>query len=181
LAFILLAGGIFGKTGPGHLLRGLIPIIPWFIILVLLQILLMPKSGAGTVVFAYGNFSLSLEELFRVLGILLRISTLMALLSLYSAGTPLRETMRSLNRFLGHFSRFGFPSRDASLAAGISLRFVPILTEEAERIVSAQLSRGARKGKIRMILSMVVPLFLRALERSEAMVKAMMLRLYRRK
>jgi energy-coupling factor transport system ATP-binding protein len=181
LAFILFAGRFLGKTGPGHLLRGLIPIIPWFIILILLQILFMPKSGAGTIVFSHGNFSLTLEELFRVLAILLRLSALMSLLSLYSAVTPLRETLRSLNRFLSHFSRFGFPSRDAALAAGISLRFVPILTEEAERIVTAQLSRGAGKGKITMILSMVVPLFLRALERSEAMAKAMMLRLYRRK
>jgi energy-coupling factor transport system ATP-binding protein len=194
LALTLFAGRILGKTGPGYLFRGMVPIIPWLIIILLLQIFFMPKNGAGmsppkleepgfppgTVVFSYGHFYLTLQELFRVLGIFLRLSALMSLLSLYSAVTPLRETMGALNRFLGHFSRFGFPSRDASLAAGISLRFVPILTEEAEHIVSAQLSRGTRKGKISMILSTVVPLFLRALERSGTMAKAMMLRLYQR-
>jgi energy-coupling factor transporter transmembrane protein EcfT len=102
----------------------------------------------------------------------------MALLSLYTAVTPLRETMGAVNRFLSFFGRFGFPARDISLAAGIALRFVPVLTEEAERIAAAQLSRGARKGRVKMILSTVVPLFLRALERSEALARAMLLRGY---
>jgi energy-coupling factor transport system permease protein len=180
LVFTLLSGRFLGRTGPAHLLRGLVPIAPWIVVIMVLQLFFTSPSDTGRVLFSRYFIQITVDELFRILAILFRVSSLMAMLSLYSAVTPLRETMGAINSFLSVFGRFGFPSRDVSLAAGIALRFVPVLTEEAERIVTAQLSRGGKKKRLGMILSMMAPLFLRALERSEALAKAMMLRLYRR-
>ncbi|MDR1930329.1 MAG: energy-coupling factor transporter transmembrane protein EcfT, partial [Treponema sp.] len=116
----------------------------------------------------------------RAAAVFLRIAAFAALLSLYSAVTPLRETLGALKDFFTLFAPLGFPAGDLSLAAGITLRFVPVFAEEAERIVCARLSRGGRGGKTGMIFSMALPLFLRVLERSETLVSAMTLRLYRR-
>jgi energy-coupling factor transporter transmembrane protein EcfT len=102
----------------------------------------------------------------------------MALLSLYTAVTTPEASINTVKRKLAPLSRLGIPAGDIALAAGVALRFIPVLTGEAERIVTAQLSRGSGKGRIRTTVTMVVPLLLRALERSETLARAMMLRLY---
>jgi energy-coupling factor transporter transmembrane protein EcfT len=163
LALTLLSGGLLGKVGPKHLLRSLLPIAPWIIIIMAIQIAYSGINEAGIV---------------RAAALLFRLAALVALLSLYSAVTPFRETVAAVNAFFGLLKPAGFPSREASLAVGIAFRFVPILSEEAERIVTAQLSRGGRKNRFSMAFSMIIPLILRALERSEKLAKAMALRRY---
>jgi energy-coupling factor transporter transmembrane protein EcfT len=67
------------------------------------------------------------------------------------------------------------------MIGAVALRFVPVLAEEAERIATAQLSRGggySGKGRVRAGVALTVPLFLRSLERAEALATAMELRLY---
>lgn len=160
LAAVLAAGGTAGKTGPRLLLRGMVPLLPWVFMVAALQV-----------------FSGGQAALVRAVSMVLQLAFLAALFSLYSAVTPLRETLRTVNVF---FSAF-LPketARDLSMGAGVALRFVPALTEEAERIVTAQLSRGGKKGRLAMVFSMIIPLFLRTLERSEKLAKAFSLRLY---
>jgi energy-coupling factor transporter transmembrane protein EcfT len=161
LTATIAAGWFFGKIWPGRLLQGFFRILPWLLIVCTIQLAL--------------HF-----YLMRPLALILRIGTLSALLSLFYAVTPLREFIGIFNRLFSFFALFGFPARDFSLAMGIALRFIPILSEEAENIVCAQLSRGGKKGRVRMAAALAVPLFLRALERADALAKAMTLRCYRR-
>jgi energy-coupling factor transport system ATP-binding protein len=160
LAAILAAGRAAGKTGPRLLLRGMIPLLPWAFMVAALQVF----TGGQT-------------ALVRAASMVLQLAFLSALFSLYSAVTPLRETLRAVNAF---FSAF-LPketAQDFSMGAGVALRFVSALAEEAERIVTAQFSRGGKKSRLTLVFSMIVPLFLRALERSEKLAKAFSLRLY---
>ena len=69
----------------------------------------------------------------------------------------------------------------------IALRFIPTLAEELERIMKAQVSRGAdlgQSGRLRFIrqaralLPLIVPLFVGALQRAEDLVLAMEARCY---
>jgi energy-coupling factor transporter transmembrane protein EcfT len=53
-------------------------------------------------------------------------------------------------------------------------RFVPILAQEAELIVCAQMSRGG--GRRRDRLAMIIPLLLRALTRARKVAEAMTMR-----
>jgi energy-coupling factor transporter transmembrane protein EcfT len=65
---------------------------------------------------------------------------------------------------------------------GIALRFVPLLTAEAEHIAASQISRGAKTrgpAVLSAFKAMLIPLFLRSLERAGALAQAMLLRLYR--
>jgi energy-coupling factor transporter transmembrane protein EcfT len=179
-ALALLAGGLAGRVGPKHLLRGLIPVLPYMGILVFFQLAFGWPGDFSPVLVSLGPLSVTMDEINRSLALLCRYGALMTLLSLYTAVTPLRESLRAIGRALRPLSRFGIPGGDIALAVGIALRFVPVLTEEAERIVTAQLSRGGGKGRIRTALAMAAPLFLRALERSETLAQAMVLRLYHR-
>jgi energy-coupling factor transport system ATP-binding protein len=169
----LAAGRFAGRVGPLHLLRGLISLAPWLVIL-----------GSLSLVYGRPRF-----DYMRPLALVLRAAALTAMVSLYSAVTSPTKILRSVHRFFSGLGRFCLPHkagkrivkipfRDLSLAAGITARFVPVLTEEAERIVTAQLSRGGKKSRPGMAFSMVIPLFLRALERAEILAKAIMLRCY---
>jgi energy-coupling factor transport system ATP-binding protein len=177
LAFTLAAGAAAGRVEPKHLLRGFIPAAPYLTLLVLFQLVFSQPGDASTVLLTLGPVSVTVWELFRGAVLISQLGALMTLLSLYTAVTPLRETLAAVNKALLPLARTGFPARDVSLVIGIALRFVPVLTEEAERIVTAQLSRGGRGG-MRSAFGMIIPLFLRALERSETLAKAMVLRLY---
>jgi energy-coupling factor transporter transmembrane protein EcfT len=177
LILALAAGAVFGNVEPKHLLRGFIPAFPYLCFLALLQALFTWAGDTSAVIFSLGPVLVTGSELLRSLLLVCQLGALMTLLSLYTAVTPLRETLAAFDRALLPLSRTGIPVRDISLILGIALRFVPVLTGEAERIVTARLSRGGRGG-LRSAPGMIIPLFLRALERSETLAKAMALRLY---
>jgi energy-coupling factor transport system ATP-binding protein len=177
LLFTVIAGAAAGKVEPKHLLRGFIPAFPYLALFALFQVIFTWAGDQSAALLSLGPVSITKDELVRSVLLVSQLGALMTLLSLYTALTPLRETLAAFDRALNPLSRIGLPARDISLIIGIALRFVPVLTEEAERIISAQLSRGGRGG-LRSAPGMIVPLFLRALERSETLAKAMVLRLY---
>ncbi|MDR1507668.1 MAG: ATP-binding cassette domain-containing protein [Treponema sp.] len=176
LALILVTGAAAGRIGPGHLLRGLVTLTPWLLVITALQQLY--SGQGGTVILPLGRISITAENLVRSASLFVRVALLTSLFSLYSAVTPLRETLEAFNSGLSLFRPLGFPSGDVSLGVGIAMRFVPVLEEEAERIVTAQLSRGGKKSRVGMMASIIVPLFLRSLERMEKLTVAVVLRLY---
>ncbi|MDR2184602.1 MAG: ATP-binding cassette domain-containing protein [Treponema sp.] len=178
LILVLAAGALAGKAGPGHLLRGMIPALPYIGLIFFIQLFFPRPQDTSRVLFTLGAFSFTAGSVLRIIFLFCRLGALMALLSLYTAVTTLEASVNAVKRGLAPLSRLGIPAGDIALAIGIALRFIPALTGEAERIVTAQLSRGSGKGRIRTAMTMVVPLLLRALERSETLAKAMTLRLY---
>lgn len=96
--------------------------------------------------------------------------------------TPI-ELTDGLERLLLPLKRFKLPVHEFVLMVTLSLRFLPILIQEAERIKNAQLSRGASlegtlMHKVRNIVPMVVPLFLSAIRRADELALAMEARHY---
>jgi len=177
-----IAGVIGGKISLKPLLKNLIPIVPCLVILAFFQFLFSWPGDRSVRLLVLGPFSLTMDELNHAVSLACRLAALTTLLSLYTAVTPLRETLKAIQRGLSPLARIGLPVRDISLSIGIALRFVPVLTEEAERIVTAQISRGGGyngRKRIRAAIAMIVPLFLRALERAETLANAMVLRHYR--
>ena len=77
-----------------------------------------------------------------------------------------------------------FPVHEIAMTISLALRFIPTLLEETDRIMKAQASRGVdfQNGKfsekIRAIISLIVPLFISALQRSEELANAMEARGY---
>lgn len=115
-----------------------------------------------------------------------RITSFVFLTSLITMTATTTELTHGLEQLLRPFQRVGVPAHEVALVFTIAFRFVPIIAEEAERIIKAQVSRGAQLGGrfwrpdqlARLLLPIMVPLFLSALRRAEDLIQAMEARGY---
>ena len=86
--------------------------------------------------------------------------------------------------YMTPFKIISFPVSEIAMTLSIALRFIPTLLDETDRIMKAQASRGVdfnhgRLGKrIKAIISLIIPLFVSAIERSEELSNAMEARGY---
>lgn len=116
------------------------------------------------------------EMSFFVVIRLLIIITLSTVLTLTTKPTDLTQGIEKLMRPL---KVIGISSEDFALIISISLRYIPTILDEANKIMLAQASRGADfaegklKDKIKQIISLLVPMFIIAFKRSEDLADAM--------
>ena len=77
-----------------------------------------------------------------------------------------------------------FPAHEIAMTLSIALRFIPTLLDETERIMKAQASRGVDFNhgglfkRFGAVIALIIPLFVSALERSEGLANAMIVRGY---
>ena len=77
-----------------------------------------------------------------------------------------------------------FPVHEIAMTLSIALRFIPTLLDETDRIMKAQASRGVDFNhggifkRFGAIIALIIPLFVSALERSEELANAMIVRGY---
>jgi energy-coupling factor transport system permease protein len=114
----------------------------------------------------------------------LRLAVVVLTASLMTLTTQPLELTQGLERLLSPLSRFGFPAHELAMMVTISLRFIPVLVDEAERLRKAQLARGADFGggpirRTRSLIPLLVPLFVSAFERADRLALAMESRCYR--
>ena len=76
-----------------------------------------------------------------------------------------------LEKGLGFLKRFHVPVHEISMMMSIALRFIPILVEETDKIMKAQMARGAdfESGNLVQKAQAVIPLFRRATDLAMAM------------
>ena len=104
------------------------------------------------------------------------IVTLSTILTLTTKPTDLTHGIECLMRPL---KKIGFNSEDFALIISLSLRYIPTIFDEAQKIMAAQASRGADfsegklKDKLKQIISLLVPMFIIAFMRSEELADAM--------
>ena len=104
------------------------------------------------------------------------------LLPLTTTPLSLADGMESV---LSPFKRFGVPVHECAMMMGVALRFLPLLMEETDRIVKAQLSRGARLDqgnpvqRMKAFLPVIIPLFVVIFKRADELAMAMEARGYR--
>ena len=101
----------------------------------------------------------------------------MSLLTLTTATLDITDAFEFLLR---PFRRIGVPAHELSMMMGIALRFLPQFTFELQTVYRAQISRGATfsKGRLRMLASLMVPLFTSAFRHAETLSSAMDARCY---
>ena len=81
--------------------------------------------------------------------------------------------------------RFHMPVHEVSMMMSIALRFIPILVEETDKIMKAQMARGAdfESGNLiqraKSMIPILVPLFISAFRRATDLAMAMEARCYR--
>ncbi len=163
------------------ILRGLRPILILLLITVLFNAFLTP----GETLFRIGSWTVTREGLVFSAVAAVRLILLMVTASLLTLTTsPIRLT-DGIERILRPLVPLGVPAHELALMMTIALRFIPTLTEEADRIMRAQAARGAdfQSGnlinRLRGLIPVLVPLFVAAFRRADELATAMEARGYR--
>ena len=178
--FAVMAVGI-SKISIRMVLRSIKPL--WIIILLTLAIHVF--STPGTVLYNLGPLTVTQEGLRMGILMSLRLVLLIAVSSLLTFTTSPIALTDGIERLLNPFRRLGVPAHELAMMMTIALRFIPTLLEEADRIMKAQMARGAdfSSGNIlkraKNMVPLLVPLFISAFRRADELAVAMEARCYR--
>ena len=97
--------------------------------------------------------------------------------------TP-NQLTNGLETALAPLNKINVPVHSIAMMMSIALRFIPILIEETDKIMKAQMARGAdfEQGnlvqKAKAMVPLLVPLFVSAFRRAEDLAMAMEARCY---
>lgn len=165
-----------------YILKGLKPV--WFLIaFTFLLHLFVTKEGE--VITTILGWDLHRGALIQGASISLRFFLLIMVTSLLTLTTTPIEITDAIEQLLGPLKKFRFPVHELALMMSISLRFIPTLMQETEKISKAQASRGvdfrtgAFKDRIKAVIPLLVPLFVSAFKRAEELAMAMEARGYK--
>ena len=129
--------------------------------------------------------SLSLSQGGLLLGLLftLRLTLMIVYAALLTLTTTPIELTDGIEKMLTPLRRYRFPVHEFALMMTLTLRFIPILLREAERIRNAQLSRGVSvEGslleRVRNVIPMLLPLLMSAIRKADDLATAMAARHY---
>lgn len=113
-----------------------------------------------------------------------RLLTVIALSSLLTYTTSPLSITRGLESLLAPLARLRFPVQDFSLMMMMAIRFIPVLTDETDRVWKAQRSRGAdlRRGGLKVrsatLMSIILPVFTGLFRRADELAVALEARGY---
>ena len=180
-ALLVLATLRLARISLNFALRGLLAPLPFLLILALLQVFFNGQPDSGPVFFTIAGLVVGLSDIGVALMLLERFSTLVLALSLASYTLSTGELTVGLGYLLRPLARIGLPAHDFVMMLQVSLRFLPLLAQTAERIAKSQAARGADwdahggnlLARVRRIIPLIVPMFLVSLRRAETMALAM--------
>ena len=182
LAALFLAAMIRLSNVPfRYIVRGMKTILFLLLITVCFNLFLTP----GEVIWQFGFLKMSREGLSFAIKMALRLSLLIlgsSIMTLTTTPTQLTDALESLMRPL---KKIHVPVHEISMMMSIALRFIPILMEETDKIMKAQIARGADfesrnlVKKIKSLVPLLVPLFISAFRRANDLAMAMEARCYR--
>jgi len=138
----------------------------------------------GTRMLKVGVFSIYSGGLEKGLVSAGRMTLFIAFAAVLSFTTQPDRIANALSHVLRPIQKIGIPIDRFSLMLSLSLRFIPTIFEEAERIWKAQVSRGFSladlplKVKAKRIIALLVPVTSSAFRRAESLADAMEARNY---
>lgn len=115
----------------------------------------------------------------------LRLIYLVVGSSIMTLTTTPNQLTDGMEKSLGFLKAVKVPVHEISMMMSIALRFIPILVEETDKIMKAQMARGAdfESGnliqKAKSMVPLLVPLFISAFRRATDLAMAMEARCYR--
>lgn len=115
----------------------------------------------------------------------IRLAMLIVGTSLLTLTTSPIALTDGIERVLNPFKKIGLPVHELAMMMTIALRFIPTLLDETDKIMKAQMSRGAdfesKKliNRAKSLVPLLVPLFVSAFRRADELAMAMEARCYR--
>lgn len=164
-----------------YMLRGLKSIV----IIVCFSLIMTMLFTKGTVWIKIGFIQITFEGVRLAVFLGIRIVLLVIGSSLMTLTTTPNALTDGLETGLGFLRVIHFPVHAMAMMMSIALRFIPILTEEADKIMRAQMARcadfeeGGMWQRIRSMVPLFVPLIISAFRRAADLALAMDARCYR--
>jgi energy-coupling factor transport system permease protein len=164
-----------------YIYLGLRPIF-WLIIFTFILHLFFTKNGE--LLFQWGWITIYEEGVRMGILISIRFFLLIIMTSLLTLTTTPIELTDAIETLLGPLKKVKFPVHELALMMSISLRFIPTLMDETEKIMKAQMARGVEfssgsiKSRIQAIIPLLIPLFVNSFKRAEELAIAMEARGY---
>ena len=181
LATIVLAVCIKMSHVPfSFITRGLKAVL----ILLLISVSFNIFFTGGTELIRIGFIRITYEGLKLAGFMALRLIYLVLGSSIMTLTTTPTQLTDGLEKGLGFLNHFKVPVHDIAMMMSIALRFIPILTDETDKIIRAQKARGADfdTGNIikraKAMVPILVPLFIAAFRRASDLALAMEARCY---
>lgn len=164
-----------------YLVKGIKPL--WVILLItfLINAMLTP----GKILVQYWIFKVTVEGLQVGCFMILRLILLVVGTSLLTLTTSPIELTEGIEKLLNPLRKIGVPAHEIAMMMTISLRFIPTLLDETDKIMKAQMARGADfeskniTERAKSLIPLLVPLFISAFRRADELAMAMESRCYR--
>ena len=178
---VLIACLAISKIKPKAVLRGLKPVFIIICITVILNIFFMRGE---TVLFQYRAIVITQEGVLTAVFMAARFMMLIVGAFLLTYTTSPITLTDGIERMLSPLKKIKLPVHEFAMMMSITLRMIPTLIEETDKIMSAQRSRGAdfETGglikRAKAILPLIIPLFISAFRRADELATAMESRCY---
>lgn len=181
IATIFLCGVIKASGVPfKFMVKGLKAIMVLMLITAVFNLFLTP----GETLVSFWILEISKEGLTNAVLMAIRLTYLILGTSIMTLTTTPNQLTDGLEKSLMPLSKIGVPVHAIAMMMSIALRFIPILIEETDKIMKAQMARGAdfENGnllkKVKNMIPLLVPLFVSAFRRADDLAMAMEARCY---
>ena len=181
IATVFLAFTIkLSKVPFSMMIRGVKPL---FVIICFSAIINMISVG-GEVLIKLGPVSITKQGLWMAFYLVIRVVYLVIGSSVMTFTTTPNQLTDGLEKGFRFLKKVHIPVHEIAMMMSIALRFIPILTEELDKIMKAQMSRGVdfESGNIlergKKLIPVLVPLFIAAIRRASDLAMAMDARCY---
>ncbi len=155
-----------------------------FILLIFTFLMHLFLTKGGTVLIDGGFFTIESEGLITGIYITIRLVLLVIITTLMTLTTSPIELTDAIEKLCKPLKSIKVPVHEIAMMMSISLRFIPTLMDETEKIIKAQSARGSTfmtgslKKRINALVPIFIPLFMSAFKRAEEMAVAMEVRGY---
>ena len=164
-----------------YIVKGLKPIVILLLFTVVMNLFL---SRGGKILADFWIFTITENGLRTSVFMAVRLMYLVAGSSIMTFTTSPNSLTDGMEKLLQPLNRLNVPVHEVAMMMSIALRFIPILLEETDKIMKAQMARGAdfESGNIiqraKAMIPILVPLFVSAFRRANDLAMAMEARCY---
>ena len=164
------------------IVKSLKPIVPIVLFTAVLNLFFI--TGEGEPLVHFGFIHIYREGVSYAVLMAVRIVALIAGTSLLTYTTSPIVLTDAIEQLLKPLGKLHFPVHELAMMMAIALRFIPTLIEETDKIMKAQMARGAdfESGNLvqraKSMIPILVPLFVSAFRRATDLAVAMEARCY---
>ena len=179
---VLAASIAISRVPLNFILRGMKPVI---LILVCTFIINLFMIDGGKVLVDFGFTDITEQGLKSAVFLASRLIMLIIASSLLTYTTKPVMLTDGMESLLKPMKLIGLPAHELAMMMSIALRFIPTLLEETDKIMKAQMARGADfetgslMNRLKGLVPILIPLFISALRRAEDLAMAMEARCYK--